>query len=178
MTAERERRAVVARSEGEQESVVNEAQGQKEEIINQSEGEMQRRINEAEGRAEEIEELANATAEAIEEMAAAISKPQGDEAIQLQLAEQYLDTLARLGRENNEILLPADLTRFDAVLEGLSLDDFSLQVEETADDGRRTADAQTADAQTADAGGTERLPRQQSGETERGSRGEDEETAA
>jgi hypothetical protein len=149
MTAERERRAVVARSEGEQESVVNEAQGQKEEIINQSEGEMQRRINEAEGRAEEIEELASATAEAIEEMAAAISKPQGDEAIQLQMAEQYLSALARLGKQKNQILLPADLTRFDEVLDGLSLDDFSLRIEEaTADGSPQTAD----DEQTADDG--------------------------
>lgn len=139
MTAERERRAVVARSEGEQESVVNEAQGQKEELINQSEGEMQRRINEAEGRAEEIEELAHATAEAIEELAVAISKPQGDEAIQLRMAEQYLSTLARLGKRRNEILLPADLTRFDAVLEGLSLDDFSLRLREQAADGRPQA---------------------------------------
>ena len=144
MTAERERRAVVARSEGEQESVVNEAQGQKEEIINRSEGEMQKRINEAEGRAQEIEQLAGATAEAIEEMAAAISKPQGDEAIQLQMAEQYLSTLAHLGKKNNEILLPADLTRFDAVLDGLSLDDFTLQLEEAADgaEGQRQSEGE------------------------------------
>jgi regulator of protease activity HflC (stomatin/prohibitin superfamily) len=133
MTAERERRAVVARSEGEQESVVNDARGHREEIINRSEGEMRRRINEAEGRAQEIEELASATAEAIEEMAAAISRPQGDEAIQLQLSEQYLNTLSRLGKRDNQILLPTDLTRFDAVLDGLSLDDFSLQLEERPD---------------------------------------------
>ncbi|WP_022836608.1 SPFH domain-containing protein [Salisaeta longa] len=127
MTAERDRRAVVARSEGEQQSTVNDAEGQKQELINQSEGEMQRRINEAEGRAQEIEEIANATAEAIESIADAVSKPGGEEAVKLRLAEQYLDTVARLGRQENKVLLPADLTRYDAVLSGLALDDFALQ---------------------------------------------------
>ncbi len=127
MTAERERRATVARSEGEQQSTINDAEGEKQEIVNKSEGEMQRRINEAEGRAEEIRELAEATAQAIEEVAEAVSAPSGEEAVKLRLAEQYFDTLAKLGKENNEILLPADLTRYDSVLSGLSLDDFAFQ---------------------------------------------------
>jgi regulator of protease activity HflC (stomatin/prohibitin superfamily) len=126
MTAERERRATVSRSEGRRQSTINDAEGIKEEIINQSEGEMQRRVNEAEGRAEEIEAIAEATAEAIEQVARAVNSPGGEEAVKLRLAEQYLDTLAKLGKENNEILLPADLTRYDSVLDGLALDDFSL----------------------------------------------------
>jgi regulator of protease activity HflC (stomatin/prohibitin superfamily) len=126
MTAERERRATVARSEGKQQSTINDAQGMKQEVINQSEGEMQRRVNEAEGRAEEIERIAEATAEAIEQVASAVNSPGGEEAVKLRLAEQYLDTLAKLGKENNEVLLPADLTRYDSVLDGLALDDFSL----------------------------------------------------
>jgi regulator of protease activity HflC (stomatin/prohibitin superfamily) len=129
MTAERERRATVARSEGKQQSTVNDAQGMKEEIINQSEGEMQRRVNEAEGRADEIERIAEATAEAIEQVANAVNSPGGEEAVKLRLAEQYLDTIAKLGKENNEVLLPADLTRYDSVLDGLALDDFSLHQE-------------------------------------------------
>jgi regulator of protease activity HflC (stomatin/prohibitin superfamily) len=126
MTAERERRAVVARSEGEQQSTVNDAKGIKQEVINQSEGEMQRRINEAEGRAQEIEAIAEATASAIEEVAAAVSTPGGEEAVKLRLAEQYLNTIAKLGKENNEVLLPADLTRYDSIISGLALDDFTL----------------------------------------------------
>lgn len=129
MTAERERRAVVARSEGERDSTINEAEGQKAEVINRSEGEMQRRVNEAEGRAQEIEELANATAEAIERVAAAARKPRGREAIQLRLAERYLSEIAKLGKEKNRILLPADLTDFDEVVEGLSLEDFALPMD-------------------------------------------------
>ena len=128
MSAERERRAVVARSEGEQTSSVNDAEGKKAELINRSQGEKQRRINEAEGKAQEIEALANATAEAIERVADAVSKPQGKEAVQLRLAEQYLSKIARLGNERNQIILPTDLTRFDTLMEGISLDDFTVQL--------------------------------------------------
>ncbi len=129
MTAERERRAVVARSEGEQQSTINDAEGQKQELINQSEGEMQRRINEAEGRAKEIEALAEATAQAIERIAAAARKPSGAEAIQLRIAERYLDKIAKLGRQTNQILLPANLSNFDDVMQGLSLENFALPVD-------------------------------------------------
>lgn len=127
MTAERERRATVARSEGKQQSTINDAEGEKQELINQSEGEKQRRINEAEGRAKEIEALADATAEAIERVAQAVSSPGGEEAVKLRLAEQYLETIAKLGREENEVLLPADLTKYESVIDGLSLDEFTLR---------------------------------------------------
>lgn len=130
MTAERERRAMVARSEGNQQSTVNDAEGEKQKLINESEGEKQRRINEAEGRAKEIEALAEATAEAIERVAGAVSAPGGEEAVKLRLAEQYLDTIAKLGREENEVLLPADLTQYESVIDGLALDEFKLRGDE------------------------------------------------
>jgi regulator of protease activity HflC (stomatin/prohibitin superfamily) len=125
MTAERERRAVIAKSEGVQESRVNDAEGRRAEIINISEAEMQRRINEAEGRAQEIEAIAEATASSIEQVADALSQPNGAEAMQLQLKEKYLSTLSGIGRDNNEVILPKDLSSFDAIIEGLSLDDFT-----------------------------------------------------
>lgn len=126
MTAERERRALIARSEGQEGATVNDAEGEKAEMINRSEGEMQRKINEAEGRAQEIEALAEATAQAIERIAAAVSKPGGEEAIKLQLAERYLRQLAKLGKETNQILLPANLTSFEDVMQGLGLDALML----------------------------------------------------
>jgi regulator of protease activity HflC (stomatin/prohibitin superfamily) len=135
MTAERERRATVARSEGEQQSTVNDAEGFKQEVINESEGEMQRRINEAEGRAEEIEAIADATATAIERVAQAVSAPGGEEAVKLRLAEQYLHTIAKIGKQNSEVLLPADLTKYDSVIGGLALDDFTLRPGNAAGDG-------------------------------------------
>lgn len=122
MTAERNRRAIIAKSEGVKGSKINDAEGMRAEIINISEAAMQRRINEAEGTAQEIEAIAEATAKSIEQIADALSQPSGKEAMQLQLAEKYLDVLEGLGRDENEIILPKDITNYDALMEGLSLD--------------------------------------------------------
>lgn len=129
MTAERDRRAVIARSEGVKASKINEAEGKKAEVINISEAEMQRRINEAEGIAQEIEALAEATALSIERVADALSQPNGTDAMRLRLAEKYLDTLSGLGRNTNDIILPKDLSNYDAVMEGLSLDELDKEVQ-------------------------------------------------
>jgi regulator of protease activity HflC (stomatin/prohibitin superfamily) len=121
MTAERDRRALLAQSEGEKQSRINNSEGLKSEAINKSEGEMQKRMNEAEGRAREIESIAAATAEAIEKMAAVITQEGGAEAVQLRLAQQYLHQLSSLGRAKTSVLFPADLTRLDALLEDAGL---------------------------------------------------------
>lgn len=131
MTAERDRRAVIAKSEGVKESKINDAEGMRTEIINISEASMQRRINEAEGTAQEIEAIAEATAKSIEQIADALSQPSGKEAMQLQLAEKYLEVLEGLGRDENEIILPKDITNYDALMEGLSLDKMVLGSEST-----------------------------------------------
>lgn len=131
MTAERDRRAVIAKSEGVKGSKINDAEGMRTEIINISEAAMQRRINEAEGTAQEIEAIAEATAKSIEQIADALSQPNGKEAMQLQLAERYLDVLEGLGREENDIILPKDLSNYDALMEGLSLDKMVLGSEST-----------------------------------------------
>jgi regulator of protease activity HflC (stomatin/prohibitin superfamily) len=125
MTAERDRRAKIAQSEGVKGSNINNGQGMKEEIINISEAEMQRRINEAEGLAEEIKSLAEATAVSIEKIAKALSQPKGSEAMQLRLAEKYLDTLTGLGRKENQIILPRDLSDYDEVMKGLTLNELN-----------------------------------------------------
>ncbi len=121
VTAERERRATVARAEGEKQSKINRSEGEKVQAVNQSEGEKQRRINEAQGRAKEILAIAEATAQSIEKIADAISQPGGEEAIRLQMLEKYLDQIAGLAREDTRVLLPADLTRPDALYEALGL---------------------------------------------------------
>ncbi len=124
MTAERDRRAVIAKSEGVKGSKVNDAEGIKAEMVNISEAEMQRQINEAEGLANEIESIATATAISIEKIAAALSQPMGTEAMKLRLSEKYLGTLAGLGQDKNDIILPKDISSYDAVMEGLSLEEF------------------------------------------------------
>lgn len=121
MTAERDRRAVIAKSEGVKGAKVNDAEGMRAEIINISEAEMQRRINEAEGLANEIEAIAEATAKSIEQIADALAQPHGEEAMQLQLAEKYLEVLEGIGRGENSIILPKDISNYDALMEGLSL---------------------------------------------------------
>lgn len=123
MTAERERRAIIARSEGVQGSKVNDAEGRRAEIINISMGEMQRRINEAEGLAKEIESLAEATAISIEQLASALSEPEGIAAMELQLKEKYLSALSNLGKSGNQVILPKDLTNYDELMKNLSIRD-------------------------------------------------------
>src|SRR5699024_8344194 len=130
MTAERERRATIARSEGLMQSTINDAQGEKKEISSVSEGEMQRRINEAEGVAQEIESLAEASAVSIEEIAEALSQQRGKEAMQMRLAEQYIRQLNKLASNKNDVIIPKDVTNYDAIMSGLSLDKISIVPEE------------------------------------------------
>jgi regulator of protease activity HflC (stomatin/prohibitin superfamily) len=109
MRAEREKRAAIAESEGERQAKINVAEGEKQQAIALSEGEKMKRINEAEGKAKEIELVAIATAEGIRKIAIAINEPGGQEAVNLRVAEQYIKEFGNLAKENNTIILPADL---------------------------------------------------------------------
>lgn len=121
MTAERERRAMLATAEGVRQSNINDSEGIMTEIINLSEGEMQRRTNEAKGRAQEILSLAKATAESIEKVAEALNQENGKEAINMRLSQQYLSEISKLSSSEHEVLLPIDLTKIDEVLKGIHI---------------------------------------------------------
>lgn len=121
MTAERERRALLARSEGEMATRINRSEGAKEEAINRSEGEKQKRINEAEGRAQAILAVARATAESIEKLGAILASDGGTEAMGLRLSQQYLQKLNSLARAETSVVLSADLTRIDDLLAGVRI---------------------------------------------------------
>jgi regulator of protease activity HflC (stomatin/prohibitin superfamily) len=110
MRAEREKRALIAESEGEKQAKINRAEGDKAEMIAKSEGEKQKRINEAEGRAQEIERVAFATAKGIREIATAINEEGGMNAVNLRIAEQYLIAFGNLAKTNNTMILPNNLT--------------------------------------------------------------------
>ncbi len=110
MRAEREKRAVVAQSEGEKQAKINVAEGAKQELIKRSEGEKQRRINEAVGRASEIEKVAEATAKGIREIASAINEKGGQDAVNLRVAEQYIKEFGNLARTNNSLIIPSNLS--------------------------------------------------------------------
>ena len=122
VTAERELRAVVARSEGEKQSRINMSEGQKLEMINRSEGQMQRTINEAEGRAQEVRAIAAATAESIEKIAAAINQDGGEDSVRMQLAAKYLVRLRILAGAQTRVILPTDLSDLEGVLQSLEID--------------------------------------------------------
>ncbi len=110
MKAEREKRAEIARSEADKQSTINRAEGDKAEAIALSEGEKLKRINEAEGRAKEITMVAEATAQGIRKVAEALSLPGGSEAANLEVAKSYVKEFGNLAKENNTMILPANLT--------------------------------------------------------------------
>jgi regulator of protease activity HflC (stomatin/prohibitin superfamily) len=116
MRAEREKRAIIAESEGTRQAKINVADGDKQEFILRSEGEKQRRINEAAGRASEIEQVANATANGLRAIAVAISEENGLNAVNLRIAEQYLNAFGNLAKENNTLILPSNLSDIAGVV--------------------------------------------------------------
>lgn len=109
MRAERERRAVVAESEGNRTATINVSEGQRQELINLSEAEKLKQVNEAEGKATEIELLAKATAAGIRTIAEAINAPGGSDAVNLRVAEQYIDQFGHLAKTTNTLILPSDV---------------------------------------------------------------------
>ncbi|MFQ5751884.1 MAG: SPFH domain-containing protein, partial [bacterium] len=110
MRAVREKRALIAESEGDKQAKINRAEGDKQELIARSEGEKQRRINEAEGRAAEIEKVAEATAKGIREIASAINEKGGINAVNLRVAEQYINEFGNLAKTNNSVIIPSNLS--------------------------------------------------------------------
>lgn len=116
MRAEREKRAMIAESEGHKQAKINVAEGDKQELIKRSEGEKQRRINEADGKAAEIELVATATANGIRQIANAIGEKNGADAVNLRIAEQYLTEFGKLAKENNSMIIPTDLADISSIL--------------------------------------------------------------
>src|SRR5688572_27950103 len=99
ITAEREKRALIAASEGRRQEQINIATGEREAFIGRSEGEKQAEINQAQGEAAAITAVADATASAIERIAAAIRQPGGEQAVQLKVAERAVDAYSKeIGR--------------------------------------------------------------------------------
>lgn len=113
--AERDKRALIAKSLGEMNSRINQSIGVMEEAINKSEGEKQRRINEAEGKAAEILSISRATATSIEKVAEALRLEGGEEAVNLQVTERLLGELGGLAKSKTKIVLPLDLSDIESV---------------------------------------------------------------
>jgi regulator of protease activity HflC (stomatin/prohibitin superfamily) len=116
MRAEREKRATIAESEGDMQAKINRAEGDKQEMIARSEGEKMKRINEAEGRGAEIERVAVATAKGIREIALAINERGGQDAVNLRVAEQYIQEFGKLAKTNNSIIIPSNLSDLSGMI--------------------------------------------------------------
>ncbi|AXA90500.1 SPFH domain-containing protein [Massilia sp. YMA4] len=109
ITAERGKRALIAASEGRKQEQINIATGEREASIARSEGEKQAAINRAQGEAAAITAIAEATAGALRQVGAAIEEPGGSQAVNLRVAEQYVDAFGRLAKTNNTLIVPANL---------------------------------------------------------------------
>lgn len=116
ITAEREKRAVVAASEGRKQEQINLATGAREAAIAESEGEKQAAINKAEGEAAATLAIAKATAEALRQIAEATRAPGGMDAVNLKVAEQYVQAFAQLAKEGNTILLPSNMNDMGSMI--------------------------------------------------------------
>jgi len=109
ITAEREKRALIAASEGRRQEQINIATGEREAFIARSEGEKQAEINNAQGQAAAITAVAEATADAIRKIAAAIQQPGGEQAVQLKVAEKAVEAYAQLAQKNNTMIVPGHM---------------------------------------------------------------------
>ena len=116
MRAEREKRAVILTSEGERDAAINNAEGDKQKVIKESEASKQQQINEAEGEGAAILTVARATAEGIRAVAESIQAQGGLQAVQLRVAEQYLEQFGKLAKEGNTLIVPANLSDVSSMI--------------------------------------------------------------
>lgn len=110
ITAEREKRALIAASEGRRQEQINIATGEREAAIARSEGEKQAQINQAQGEAAAVLAIAEATAKALTQVAEAVRQPGGMDAVNLKVAERFVDAFGNVAKEGNTLILPANLS--------------------------------------------------------------------
>ncbi|HTJ28304.1 MAG TPA: stomatin-like protein [Candidatus Limnocylindria bacterium] len=116
ITAEREKRALIAASEGRKQEQINIATGEREAFIARSEGQRQAEINQAQGEAAAIVAVAEATAEGLRKVADAIRQPGGEQAVQLKVAQQAVEAFAQLAQKNNTMIVPASLSEVSGLI--------------------------------------------------------------
>ena len=117
ITAEREKRALIAASEGRKQEQINIANGEREAFIARSEGEKQAAINNAQGEASAILAVAEANARAIEVVAMAIRQPGGELAVQLKVAEKAVAAYSQVASDaNTTLIVPSNMTEVSALI--------------------------------------------------------------
>lgn len=118
ITAEREKRALIASSEGRMQEQINLATGEREAAIQQSEGDRQASINRAQGEAEAIKAIADANAQAIARVAQAVELPGGTQAVNLKVAEKYVDAFANIAKVGNTLIVPSNMADLSSLIAG------------------------------------------------------------
>ena len=103
-------------SEGERDAKINEAEGEKRRVIKESEAAREQQINEAQGEAAAILSVAEATAEGLKKVAQALDSEGGDKAMQLRVAENYLERFGNLAKEGNTLIVPANLSDVSSMI--------------------------------------------------------------
>ncbi len=116
ITAEREKRALIAKSEGEKQQEINVAEGEKQAVVLKSEGDKTSRINRAQGEATALRLVADATAAAVESVSIAIAKEGGAQAANLKIAELYIAAFAHLAKTNNTMIVPTNVADIAGVV--------------------------------------------------------------
>jgi regulator of protease activity HflC (stomatin/prohibitin superfamily) len=117
ITAEREKRALIAASEGRRQEQINIATGEREAYIARSEGEKQAVINKAQGEAASITAVATATAEAIERIASAIRQPGGEQAVQLKVAEKAVEAYGKVASDaTTTLIIPGNMSEVSTLI--------------------------------------------------------------
>src|SRR3954469_19965797 len=116
ITAEREKRALIAASEGRKQEQINIASGGREAAIQKSEGERQAAINQAQGQAAAILAVAEANSQAIQKIAAAIQSHGGMEAVNLKVAEQYVSAFGNLAKQGTTLIVPGNLADMSSMI--------------------------------------------------------------
>ena len=117
ITAEREKRALIAASEGRRQEQINIATGEREAFIARSEGEKPAVITPAQGDAASIKAVAEATAQAIERVAHAIRQPGGEQAVQLKVAEKAVEAYGKVASDaTTTLIVPSNMTEVSALI--------------------------------------------------------------
>jgi regulator of protease activity HflC (stomatin/prohibitin superfamily) len=116
ITADREKRATIAKSEGQRQQQINTSEGQRQQEINVADGRKQAEVLRAEGEAQAIALVAEATAKAIATIGAAAREPGGLEALQMQLAKDYIEKWGNLAKASTSLVIPADLGNVGALV--------------------------------------------------------------
>ena len=107
---------MILTSEGERDAKINEAEGQKQQVIKNSEAVKQQQINEAEGQAQAILAVASATAQGLRQVAESLRTEGGRDAMQLRIAEQWVEQFGQLAKTGNTFVVPANLSDIGSVI--------------------------------------------------------------